>query len=46
LAAIYEGATRSDAAKMGGVTLQIVRDLVLKFNTLRPDGLIDRKALG
>ncbi len=46
LAAIYEGASRSQAAKIGGVTLQIVRDWVLKFNALGPDGLIDRKAPG
>src|SRR5271157_4756032 len=46
LAAIYEGATRSEAAKIGGVTLQIVRDWVLKFNAQGPDGLIDRKAPG
>ena len=26
LATIYDGGTRSDAAKVGGVTLQIVRD--------------------
>jgi putative transposase len=46
LAAIYDGATRSEAAKIGGVTLQIVRDWVLKFNGQGPDGLIDRKAPG
>jgi transposase len=46
LGAIYDGATRSEAAKIGGVTLQIVRDWVLKFNAHRPDGLIDRKAPG
>src|SRR6202162_3357971 len=46
LAAIYEGATRTEAAKFGGVTLQIVRDWVLKFNAHGPDGLIDRKAAG
>src|SRR5512135_3832230 len=46
LAAIYDGATRSEAAKIGGVTLQIVRDWVLKFNAHGPDGLIDRKAPG
>lgn len=46
LAAIYDGATRSEAAKIGGVTLQIVRDWVVKFNALGPDGLIDRKAPG
>lgn len=40
LAAIYEGATRTEAAKIGGVTLQIVRDWVLKFNAHGPDGLI------
>ena len=32
LAAIYEGASRSEAARIGGVTLQIVRDWVVKFN--------------
>ena len=31
LAAIYEGATRTRAAEIRGVTLQIVRDWVLKF---------------
>jgi transposase len=46
LAAIYDGATRTEAAKIGGVTLQIVRDWVLKFNARGPDGLVDRKAPG
>jgi transposase len=46
LAAIYEGATRTQAAKIGGVTLQIVRDWVVKFNADGPEGLIDRKAPG
>jgi len=32
LAAIYDGATRTEAAKIGDVTLQIVRDWVVKFN--------------
>jgi transposase len=32
LASIYDGATRTAAAKIGGVTLQIVRDWVMKFN--------------
>ena len=31
LAAIYDGATRTQAAAIGGVTLQIVRDWVVKF---------------
>ena len=46
VAAIYDGATRTQAAEMGGVTLQIVRDWVVKFNALGPDGLVDRKAPG
>jgi transposase len=46
LAAIYDGATRSEAAKIGDVTLQIVRDWVLRFNAHGPDGLVDRKAPG
>ena len=46
LAAIYEGATRAEAAQIGGVTRQIVRDWVVKFNALGPEGLIDRKPPG
>ena len=46
LAAIYEGASRTEAARIGGVTLPIVRDWVLKFNADGPAGLIDRKAPG
>ena len=46
LAAIYEGASRTEAAATGGVTLQIVRDWVLKFNAAGPDGLIDHWAPG
>ena len=46
LAAIYEGASRTEAARIGGVTLQIVRDWVVKFNAHGPDGLIDRKPPG
>lgn len=46
LAAIYDGASRSEAAVIGGVTVQIVRDWVEKFNKHGPDGLIDRKAPG
>jgi transposase len=46
LAAIGDGATRTEAARIGGVTLQIVRDWVLKINAHGPAGLIDRKAPG
>jgi transposase len=46
LAAIYDGATRTEAAKIGGVGLQIIRDWVLRFNARGPDGLLDGKAPG
>ena len=46
LAAVYEGTRRREAAKIGGVTLQVIRDWVLRFNAAGPDGLIDRKAPG
>jgi transposase len=46
LAAIYDGATRAEAAEIGGVTRQIVRDWVVRFNALGPKGLVDRKAPG
>ena len=46
LALIYDGASRGEAASLGGVTLQIIRDWVLRFNADGPDGLLDRKAPG
>lgn len=46
IAHILDGAARSDAAKLAGVTLQIIRDWVLRFNADGPDGLATRKAPG
>jgi transposase len=46
LAAIYDGATRTEAAKIGDVGLQIIRDWVLRFNARGPDGLVNGKAPG
>ena len=46
LASIYEGGTRTQAAAMGSVTLQIVRDWVVRFNAEGPAGLIDRTPPG
>ena len=46
LAAIYDGASRTEAATIAGVTLQIIRDWVIKFNASGSEGLIDRKAPG
>ena len=46
LAGIYDGGSRTDAARIGGVGLQIVRDWVLWFNAEGPDGLVNGKAPG
>ena len=46
LAVIYEGASRTEAARIGGVTVQIVRDWVVKFNAHGPEGLVNRKPPG
>src|SRR3954447_9837107 len=46
LAAIYEGASRTEAARIGGVTVQIVRDWVLRFNARGPEGLRTGRAPG
>ena len=55
LAAIYDGATRTEAAAVGHVTLpaanasrfgEIIRDWVLKLNAHGPEGLADYKGPG
>ncbi|MGG6893647.1 IS630 family transposase [Rhizobium sp. BR 315] len=46
LAQIYDGATRGEAARVGGVTVQIVRDWVERFNAQGPEGLLNVKAPG
>src|SRR5205823_6403695 len=46
LAAIYDGASRTAAARLGGVGRQTVRDWVLAFNAEGPAGLVDAKAPG
>src|SRR5436189_4970394 len=46
LAAIYNGATRTEAAKLGGVGLQIIRDWALRLNARGPDGLLHGKSTG
>ncbi len=43
-AEIYDGGTRSKAARVGGVGLQTVRDWVVRFNAHGPEGLIVSKA--
>ena len=46
LAEIFDGGSRSDAARIGGVGLQTIRDWVLRFNAKGPEGLKDGKAPG
>jgi transposase len=46
LAGIYDGGSRPDAARTGGVGVQIVRDWVVRFNADGPDGLLNGKAPG
>jgi transposase len=46
LAAIYDGATRTEAAKIGGVGLQIIRNWVLRFNARGSDALVNGKLPG
>ena len=46
VAEIYDGRSRGEAARIGGVGLQTVHDWVLRFNARGPDGLIDAKHPG
>ena len=46
LATIYDGGKRKDAARVGDVSPQVIRDWVLRFNAGGPAGLIDPKAPG
>lgn len=46
LAEIYDGRSRSEAARLGGVGLQTLRDWVVSFNAGGPDGLLNGKAPG
>lgn len=46
LVTIYDGGTRANAARLGGVGPQTLRDWVLRFNAKGPDGLVDGKSTG
>src|ERR1700730_16273396 len=46
LSAIYDGGSRTEAARIGGVGLQTVRDWGLAFNAEGPPGLGNGKAPG
>src|SRR5690606_27659221 len=42
IAAIHDGMSRADAARIGGMDRQTLRDWVIRFNEAGPDGLKDR----
>src|SRR5262245_40327775 len=41
IAAVLEGASREEAATIGGMDRQTLRDWVIRFNEQGPDGLIN-----
>ena len=43
LAGVYDGMSRADAAKVGGMERQTLRDWVHRFNEAGPDGLTNRR---
>jgi transposase len=46
LAAVCDGMDREDAARIGGMDRQTLRDWVHRFNEQGPDGLVNRKPSG
>src|SRR6478735_1105914 len=46
IAAVFDGASRAEAAKVGGMDRQTLRDWVIRFNEQGPDGLINVPAPG
>jgi len=46
IAAVYDGMDREEAASIGGMDRQTLRDWVLRFNELGPAGLINIKPPG
>ena len=46
LAAVYDGMNRTEAAKVGGMDRQTLRDWVHRFNAQGPDGLANKEGAG
>ena len=46
IAAVLDGASREEAAKIGGMDRQTLRDWVIRFNDQGPDGLINKASPG
>jgi transposase len=45
IAGAYEGMSRAEAARVGGMDRQTLREWVVRFNDEGPDGLKDRRPL-
>ena len=43
IAAVLDGSSREQAAKIGGMDRQTLRDWVIRFNEQGPDGLVGQK---
>lgn len=46
IAAVLDGAAREEAARIGGMDRQTLRDWVIRFNEHGPDGLINKSSPG
>ena len=46
IAAVLDGASREDAAKIGVMDRQTLRDWVIRFNEQGPDGLVNKSSPG
>lgn len=46
IAAVLDGASREEAAKIGGMDRQTLRDWMIRFNDQGPDGLINKSSPG
>ena len=46
IAAVLDGSSRDQAAKIGGMDRQTLRDWVIRFNAQGPDGLVNKRHAG
>src|SRR5271157_6412982 len=46
IAAVLDGSSREQAAKIGGMDRQTLRDWVIRFNAQGPDGLVNKSSPG
>ena len=46
IAAVCDGSSREEAARIGGMDRQTLRDWVIRFNAQGPDGLVNKPSPG